>query len=106
MMQSPLDVLSYKVNFTEPGEYKILLDYSCPIENSKQEGVLRVDDQSFYFETLAAGSYDEWRPLMFIHQTVALVQIHEAGIKTIKISPLNEGKELFKLNRIIVRPVL
>jgi alpha-L-fucosidase len=105
MMQSPSDSLIYNVEFAEPGDYKIILEYSCPIENSKQEGLLQVGGQKFYFETLSTGNYDVFRPLMFIQQSVAMITVRKAGLQTIKISPVNEGKELFKLSRIIVKPV-
>ena len=104
-MKSAADVIEYHVQFTEPGDYKIFLEYSCPIEDSKQEGLLQVGDQNFYFETLGTGSYDTWRPLLFIRQSVAIITVSEAGLKTIKVSPLNEGKELFKLSRIVIEPI-
>jgi hypothetical protein len=34
-----------------------------------------------------------------------MITVSEAGLKTIKVSPLKEGKELFKLSRIIVKPI-
>jgi alpha-L-fucosidase len=105
MMQSPSDDIVYNVQFSEPGDYKIFLEYSCPIISSKQEGLLQVGDQKFYFETLETGSYDAWRPLMFIQQSVAMITVSKAGLETIKISPLNNSKELFKLSRIIVKPI-
>ena len=104
-MMSPADAITYNVQFTEPGDYKIFLEYSCPLEDSKQEGCLMVGNQKFYFETLSSGSYDTWRPLLFIQQSVAMITVSEAGLKTIKVAPLNEGKELFKLSRIIVKPI-
>ena len=103
-MQSPADSIVYNVQFNEPGDYKIILEYSCPLENIKQEGLLEVGGQHFYFETLATGSYDMWRPLMFIKQSVALVTIAKAGLQTIKLSPVKEGTEIFKLARVIVVP--
>lgn len=104
-MASPADAISYKVNFITAGNYKLLLEYSCPAENSKQEGLLQAGDQQFYFETLATGSHDEWAPLLFIQQSVAMITVAKPGIQEIKLAPLNSGKELFKLSRIIVQPV-
>jgi alpha-L-fucosidase len=104
-MQAPSDAVTYNIRFTEPGDNKIILEYSCPMEDSKQEGLLQVGDQKFYFETLGTGSYDAWRPLMFIRHSVALITVVEAGIKTIRVAPVNEGRELFKLSRIIVEPL-
>jgi len=105
-MQSPSDGITYNVQFTEPGDYKIMLEYNCSIENSKKEGLLQVGNQKFYFETLGSGSYDTWRPLMFIKQSVAMISVSASGVKTIKVSPVNEGKaELFKLSKIIIEPV-
>lgn len=104
MMQSPSDDIVYNVQFIEPGDYKFILEYSCSLENSKQEGLLQVGDQNFYFETLGTGSYDTWRPLMFIQQSVAMITVQKAGSETVRISPLHEGKELFKLRRIVVKP--
>lgn len=103
-MKSAADAIEFNVQFTEPGDYKVILEYSCPLEDSKQEGLLQVGDQNFYFETLGTGSYDTWRPLLFIQQSVAMITVSEAGLKTIKVAPLNECKELFKLSRIIVKP--
>jgi len=104
-MKSLSDSLIYKVQFTEPGDYKIYLEYSCPIETSKQEGILKVGNQSFYFETLGTGNRDAWRPLMFIQQSVAMISIRTSGIESISISPLKNSHELFKLSRILLKPV-
>lgn len=104
-MLSPSDGITYNVDFKEPGDYKIILEYNSPIENSKQEGLLEVGDQHYYFETLGTGNYDAWRPLMFIQQSVAMISIAEEGVKQLKIAPVNKGKELFKLSRVIIEPV-
>jgi alpha-L-fucosidase len=104
-MLSPSDGITFNVDFKEPGDYKIILEYNCPIESSKQEGLLEVGDQHYYFETLGTGNYDAWRPLMFIQQSVAMVSIAEVGVKQLKIAPVNKGKELFKLSRVIIEPV-
>jgi alpha-L-fucosidase len=105
-MTTPVDKVTYRVNFNEPGYYKIALEYACPLENSDQEGLIQVGEQSFYFETLSTGNYDtHWRPLMFIKHSIALVYISETGEQDIVISPVREGNELFKLSRIMVTPV-
>jgi len=104
-MQAPADSISYQLNFSEVGDYKIILEYSCPFENSGQEGLLKFDEQKFYFQTLATGNYDNWHPLLFIQQTVSEVSIKEPGIRKITISPLQNGKELFKLNRVVLTPI-
>ena len=103
-MKAPADSVVYNVEFTRPGDYKVSLEYSSPLENSKQEGVLQVGKEVYYFETLATGEYDAWHPLIFIKQSVAMVRIREAGIKQIRIAPIKEGKELFKLSRISIEP--
>lgn len=105
-MRSTTDGIIYNVQFAEPGEYKITLEYNCSIEDSKQEGLLQVGDQKFYFETLGTGSYDTWRPLMFIRHSVAMISVASSGEKTIKVAPVNESQsELFKLSKIIIEPV-
>ena len=104
-MQDPADSISYQLNFSEAGDYKIILEYSCPVENSGQEGLLQFDAQKFYFQTLATGNYDNWHPLLFIQQTVSEVSIKEPGIRKITISSLQNGKELFKLNRVVLTPI-
>ena len=104
-MSSPTDELTYNVQFAEPGDYKIILEYSCPPEASKQEGVLQVGSRKFLFETLSTGIHSKMQPLMFIQQSVAMVSIPKAGEQTIKIAPLKEGKELFKLRRVVIEAV-
>lgn len=37
-------------------DYKIFLEYSCTIEDCRQEGLLQVGDKNFHFETLGTGS--------------------------------------------------
>lgn len=67
--------------------------------------MLQVGNRKFLFETLGMGSHDKWRPLMFIQQSATMISVPKAGERTIKIVPLKEGKELFKLSRVILRPV-
>lgn len=104
-MRSPADSVKYDVDFTEPGDYKLLLEYACAPENSNQEGVLNVGGKKFLFQTLTTSSYDQFRPLMFIKQAVAQVHIAEAGKMAVSLRPKNTGKELFKIKRIIIVPV-
>jgi alpha-L-fucosidase len=104
-MKDPGDSVAFSVRITDAGDYKIILEYSCPPENSKQEGVVQVDNREYQFETLGTSVYAEDKPLLFIKHAVAVTTMPHPGIYTIKIHPSHEGKELFHLKTVLLEPV-
>ncbi|MBN9298192.1 MAG: alpha-L-fucosidase [Filimonas sp.] len=101
-MQQPQDQVSFNVRIAEKGDYKILLEYACPQESAKQEGVVNINNQDYYFRTLRTSEYEKSAPLMFIKHPVATITVDKPGIYTINIHPVQQGKELFKLKTVIV----
>ncbi|GLU56813.1 alpha-L-fucosidase [Dyadobacter frigoris] len=104
-MRKPTDSVTFQVRVTEPGDYKIHLEYACTEEGSKQEGVLEFDQKTFFFETLRTSDFSVYKPMLFIKHPVATVTIDKAGIYNLVVKPLKEGKELFKLKSIILEPL-
>lgn len=105
-MTKPEDQVEFKFNITAPGDYKVLLEYSCSEENAKQEGIMEFDHKIYKFQTLRTSEYSSGKPLLFIKHPVAIVSVAKTGIYTIKISPETNAKELFKLKSVILQPVL
>ncbi|WP_051416752.1 alpha-L-fucosidase [Asinibacterium sp. OR53] len=104
-MQSAKDSILFKVNILDTGDYKIVLEYACPEESAKQEGVLSVNGADYFFRTLRSSGFDKSAPLMFIKHPVAITTIRRPGMYSIHLKPYQDGKELFKLKTILLEPV-
>lgn len=104
-MKSPEDSASFRLRITDPGDYRIILEYACPAESAKQEGGLHINGKEYLFRTLLTSEFDKSAPLMFIRHTVAITSVSKPGVYDLRIRPLKQGKELFKLKRIIAEPV-
>lgn len=104
-MMSPEDAIEFSVNITDPGDYRVLLEYACPQENSRQEGIVQIGDKEYRFETLRTSAYATNEPLLFIRHPVAIISIGKPGTCIVKIHPLKNGKELFKLQSMLLEPV-
>jgi len=104
-MAAPVDIATFTTRVTEPGDYKLILEYNCPPAQAGQEGVMNINDKDYQFQTLAVSDYDSHKPLLFIQQPVAITTVTKAGIYNISIRPLQQGKELFKLKTIWMEPV-
>jgi alpha-L-fucosidase len=81
------------------------LEYACPEESAKQEGVLSVNGADYFFRTLRSSEFDKSAPLMFIKHPVAITTIRRPGMYGIHLKPYQDGKELFKLKTILLEPV-
>lgn len=99
------DEAGFPIRVTEPGVYKIALEYSCGPESEKQEGKMRINGQEFLFRTLRTSAFDKKAPLPFIRQVIATTTFGNAGEYKITIQPLQDGDELFKLKAVIMEPV-
>ncbi len=105
-LKKPEDVAHFNLRFTDPGDYKIMLSYNCEVENSRQEGVIEFNKQKYLFQTVrTGGNYTNKEPLMFYNHNIAIVTVTKPGIYSLKIYPLREGKELFKLKSIQIDPI-
>lgn len=103
-LKDSTDELSFKLRVTDAADYRIILEYACDPASAKQEGILFFDEQPLYFRTLKTGSFEKNAPLLFIRQVAGIVSA-KAGDATIRIRPVFNGKELFKLKSLIVEPV-
>jgi alpha-L-fucosidase len=104
-MVTPADEIQFKVDFAEKGDYKLSLEYSANEANENQEGILTVNGKESYFSTLKSGERDVRKPLSTIKQTITILTVKEKGTQIISIKPAFNGKELFKLKRVIIEPV-
>lgn len=104
--KKPGDIAHFELRFTDPGDYKITLSYNCEAENSRQEGVIEFNKQKYLFQTVrTGGKYTNKEPLMFYDHPIANVTVTKPGNYSLKIYPLKEGKELFKLQSVLIEPV-
>jgi alpha-L-fucosidase len=99
------DEADFNVRITDPGDYKIILEYACAEASSKQEGVLEFDKNEYKFSTLRTSEYNESEPLLFIKHPVSMITVSKPGIYTLKIHPLHDGNELFDLKAVLIEPV-
>jgi alpha-L-fucosidase len=105
-MAGPADALSYAARVLAPGDYRVALDYACPIESKERVGVLEVADQSLTFETLQTLTKpDTHQPLIFVHHSIGIVHFNAPATVTIRVHPKSPGAELFWLRRIVIEPV-
>jgi alpha-L-fucosidase len=104
-MKSPSDAAEFKMRLTGAGDYKVILEYACSQESAKQEGKIVFNGKDYLFRTLRTSEFDKSAPLMFIKHTVAIISVDRAGLYSLKVSPLQEGKELFKLKSVWLVPI-
>lgn len=109
-MRSPEDSISYRLRFTEPGDYKITLQYAADTSHEKREGIVEMQpdggaQQDFRFQVLLTGRYDSHKPLLFIDQTIAVVSVKSPGEWSLRIRPDAAGNELFRLKQAKVEPL-
>ena len=97
--------MSFDIQVKEKGDYKITLEYAADKNSEGEEGILEIAGQQFPFQVLKTGEYDEWKPLSWIRQTVAILSVTQPRLYTLKIKPARAGRELFNLKRIIAEPV-
>jgi alpha-L-fucosidase len=108
--QAPEDEISYQLRFTAPGDYKISLEYSADSSHEGREGMLFLTPQGgrqqhYPFQVLLSGKFDHNKPLLFLDQAVAVVNVKTPGEWTLTVRPLKSGGELFRLRQINVEPV-
>jgi alpha-L-fucosidase len=96
------DEADFNIRVTAPGDYKVILEYSCSPESARQEGSMKINNQEFLFRTLRTSDFDKKAPLPFIKHTVATTTFTSAGIYKITIHSLQNGVELFKLKAVIL----
>ncbi|MFT3827178.1 MAG: alpha-L-fucosidase [Chitinophagaceae bacterium] len=104
-MSAPADSVSFQLRITEPGDYKVILEYACPQESARQEGRLSINGKDFFFRTLRSSEYEKSAPLMFIQHPVAIISIKAPGNYSLSVCPQQQGKELFKLKTVLLEPV-
>lgn len=98
------DLVDFSIYVHEPGTYKVSLEYACGQKSAGQEGSLIVNNQNFNFRTLRSSEFNNSAPLLFIKHSIAVTSFEKRGNYSMKIRPLQNGSELFKLKAIIVEP--
>jgi alpha-L-fucosidase len=104
-MKAPGDSTTFSIRVTQPGDYSVILDYSCGRESAGQEGRVTLNGNEFLFKTLRTSEYDKAAPLLFIKKPVAIVNFTKAGVYSLNIHPIQQGPELFKLKSVILEPM-
>lgn len=103
-MATPDDAATFQIRITDPGDYKVILEYACSPANAGQEASLEMAGEKFFFKTLRTSEYSNGAPLLFIQHPVAITKIERTGVYSITIRPDQKGSELFKLKRVILEP--
>ena len=104
-MSRPGDSVGFLIRVTDPGDYKILLDYTCPPGSDGQEGSLFIQGKEYRFETLQTSGQQEEKPILFLAHPVAIVSFDKAGLYTLRLSPVRDGQELFCLRSVQLLPL-
>jgi alpha-L-fucosidase len=104
-LRDSTDAATYRLHFNEPGDYKISLEYSADKKSEGKEGVLELNGQPSYFQVLYTGDRDVWKPALFIKHTVSVYSATASETVTLRLRPLQNGLELFKLKRILIEPI-
>lgn len=104
-LKDSTDAATFTLRFREPGDYKISLEYSADKKSEGKEGLLEIDGKPFYFQVLYTGERDVWKPALFLKHTVSVFTATASETVTLKIRPLQNGQELFKLKRILIEPI-
>jgi alpha-L-fucosidase len=103
-MKTPGDSIAFKARIINGGYYKLSLDYACAAESSNQDGIVAVNGQDYYFQTLNTVPQYNYGPMMVRKHAIAVVKL-PVGVYPITIRPAQEGKELFKLKDVMLEPV-
>lgn len=104
-MMGPTDEATFNIRVTDAADYKVILEYACGTESARQEGSVVVNNREYLFRTLRSSEFDKSNPLMFIQHAVAITTIDKPGLYTIRVKPLQQGKELFKLKSVRLEPI-
>jgi len=102
------DAAIFKLRITEPGDFKVVLEYTCPDSSKNQEGVVEFNDnnQQLYFRTLHTSEENSSEPVLFIKHAIGIVHVDKPGQYFLKIHPYkNGGVSLFKMKDILLVPV-
>lgn len=99
------DSAVFKIRVTAPGDYKVELEYACPQESSRQEGKMAFNGKEYLFRTLRTSEFEKSAPLLFIPHAIAIISVERAGEYSLSISPVQNGKELFKLKSVLLVPI-
>lgn len=86
-MQSPSDAAKCSCRFLEPGDYRVVLDYACPLADKDREGIVDVGATSLNFESLLTGEYNSHEPLLFIHHNIGIATIQAPETVTVAVHP-------------------
>lgn len=105
MVDGKSDKTQFDIRIVEPGDYQIVLEYTCQSESAHQEGALSINGQTFPFKTLFTGNFDKGSPLLFIKHPVAIIPVDKPGRYTLDIKPITNRQELFKLKAVLLNPV-
>tara|TARA_B100000959_G_scaffold286151_1_gene363586 strand:+ start:1013 stop:2830 length:1818 start_codon:yes stop_codon:yes gene_type:complete len=109
-MESPTDSVTWKLRITDPGSYRLVLNYSAGTAQSEQEGVLNFAGTDYYFRVLETGDFVDpggfakRKPIMFIDHPVAVVQVDEPGQYELSLRPDQDGEYLMMLRHVTIEP--
>jgi alpha-L-fucosidase len=102
---TPDDRAEFAVRFTEPGDYRVIIEYACAPSAKGREGLLEMGDRRIAFETLRTAEYDRHQPLIFVRHPLGILSVDTAGERTLAIRPEIAGAEMFWLRRVVIEPV-
>jgi len=104
-LKDSTDKISFDIYIDQPGDYQLALDYNCGDESALQEGILNFNDEEFFFRTLKTADFVKNASMQFINHTVVTKNIKTKGFYTLSVHPLRNGKELFNLRSVNIKPV-
>lgn len=98
--KSTEDDATWSFHTVQPGRYRIVLQYSYPADIKPAEGLVQLDDQKFYFQSVGTGS----KPHHFYKHSIATVEVREARVHQISVRPVQTTEAFVNLLGIEIVP--
>ncbi len=107
-MKGPADVARWRLQVTEPGEYRVSLVYAADAHEAGQEGRLALAasgmEQSMLFRVLETDAISTGKPALTVTHELGIMDFPE-GSTDLSIAPIQDGVNLFKIKKVVLDPV-
>ncbi len=94
------DVTKWKLRATEPGRYWVILEYAFDSKKKPSEGVLSMNGQQLFFQSLPTGD----KPQHFRTHRIGMVQLSKEGPMELTLKPLVAPDGFIQLSGIKLVP--
>lgn len=103
-LDGPGDEVVWPLRVTEPGAYRLSLEYSADGKQAGQEGVISTGSANFPFQVLETGTYDPLKPAPLVEHEIGVIEFATSGFHAIALKPVKASGDLFKLKSVKLTP--